>query len=420
MGNDVEQANYVVVGGGVGALNAVKGILKREPQASVVMISDDRLPPYDLPALSKEFLKSEKGIDDIVYEGAESLRARGLDLRLNSRATKLDAERRILTLEDGEEIAFHKCFLSTGARPIHLPVPGSELPEVFYLRTADDALRIVSAAKRGARAVIVGAGFIGLEAAASLVIMGLDVTVVEAMTRVWPRFADEILASFVQVHCERHGITFRLDETVVKIRGQSHVEGVATASGKMLGADLVCVGVGIRPNIELAADAGLLVDNGIRVNQYMQTSNPDIYAGGDAANYIDPISGRRRRSEHWGHAEYSGQIAGANMTGAEMAYDFVSYVWSDLFDLHLEAAGDEAHFDDLVVRGSIDAGAFVMLYLKEGKLVSYTAVNGNPKEFVPLRRLIRSARDIRDKRAQLSDPQVNMRALVADTLSVSC
>jgi NADPH-dependent 2,4-dienoyl-CoA reductase/sulfur reductase-like enzyme len=252
--------------------------------------------------------------------------------------------------------------------------------------------------------VIVGAGFIGLELAASLTQKGVRVAVVEAAPRVWARFADPALATFFQDYCARKGIAFYTGEKVSEIRGGSRPSAVVTMAGRELPCDFVCVGVGIVPNVELAREAGLAVDNGIVVNEFLQSSHADIYAAGDVAAYLDPVFGKRRRVEHWGHAEYSGQLAGRNMAGARDPYDLLTYVWSDVFDLHLEFAGDESEHDVVLLRGRQEDGAFTVLYLREGALRAYFAVNADPKELPILQRLIRTGAILDGREEQLRDP----------------
>jgi 3-phenylpropionate/trans-cinnamate dioxygenase ferredoxin reductase subunit len=408
----VDRVKYLLVGAGVGSFNAAKRIIKADADACIAMVGKQRVPPYDLPPLSKEFLRGTKSEAQIIYESEDRLRQLGVDLRLSTRVLKLDAEQRIVTLDKGGPIQFEKAFLSPGAQPIPLSAVGAHLPGVHYLRTLDDAAGIIADASASRRAVIVGAGFIGLEVAASLVTMGLDVTVVEAMSRVWPRFADDALAVHVQQHCERNGVKFRLGEMVLEVRGDARAREVITASGAVLPADLICVGIGVRPNIKLAAEAGLRIDNGIWVDDRMRTSAAGIFAGGDAVNYPDPITGNRRRAEHWGHAEYCGQIAGMNMAGGDAKYEFISYVWSDIFDLHLEAAGERGDHDEVVVRGNMASGNFLVLYLKDGALLAYTGVNADPREFTALRRLIRSRQNLNAHLVELANPDINLRTFI--------
>jgi 3-phenylpropionate/trans-cinnamate dioxygenase ferredoxin reductase subunit len=325
--------------------------------------------------------------------------------------TEINVAQSQVTLSDGETIRFEKLLLAPGTRPRRINAPGSELPGVHYVRTIADSRGLAAESLPGRRAVIVGAGFIGLEVAASLIQMGLSVTVVEALPEIWPRFADARLAAFVRQYCEAKGVKFLNGELVEEIVGPDRARGVRLASGISLSCDLVCIGVGVVPNVEIARQAGLEVDNGIVVDRKMQTSHPGIFAAGDVANYPDPVAGRRRRAEHWGHAEYSGQIAGANMSGGSIDYEFVSYVWSDIFDLHIEAAGDEGSPETVIARGAMNPSGFTMLYLRGGRLASYCGVNSNPKEFPILRRLIRTGTSLIGKQAELADPQYPLRTL---------
>jgi NADPH-dependent 2,4-dienoyl-CoA reductase/sulfur reductase-like enzyme len=250
-----------------------------------------------------------------------------------------------------------------------------------------------------------------MELAASLTQRGVQVTVLEAHSHVWSRFADSTLAGFFQDYCTKKGITFLTSERAAEIRGKGRPTSVITQSGKELPCDVVCIGVGIVPNVELAQQAGLAVDNGVVVNEYLQSSHPDIYAAGDVANYLDPIFGKRRRVEHWGHAEYCGQLAGQNMAGAQNKYDLLTYVWSDIFDLHLEFAGDESEHDQVLLRGTMQEKSFTVLYLKRHVLRAYFAINTGPAEFGMLQRLIRQKRDLTGREEQLQDPRFAIKGI---------
>lgn len=199
---------------------------------------------------------------------------------------------------------------------------------------------------------------------------------------------------------------------MLEVRGAGRVSSVKTQSGKEFPCDLVCIGAGIVPNVELAQQAGLAVDNGIVVNEYLQSSHPDIYAAGDVANYPDPFFNKRRRVEHWGHAEYCGQLAGQNMAGGQSPYGLLTYVWSDIFDLHLECAGDESEHDQILLRGQVQEMAFTALYLKKKVLKAYFAINTSAKEFPSLQRLIKHKKDLTGKEAQLQDPSVPIKSLL--------
>ena len=405
--------DFLLIGGGVAAYSAAKRIRKLKPGARVVMVSEDELPPYDLPPLSKEYLRGDKSEADIIYPALETTKLNPIDIVLKVSVTALDADSKTVTLSSGETIRFDKALLATGGTPIKLPVPGAELPGVFVLRTAADARAISAAATPGARAVVVGAGFIGVEIAASLTRLGVQVTVIEALDRLMSRSADPVVATAVQSACEARGVRFLLNQMVSGVKGSGKAEGVLTAGGDLTPCDLVVVGIGIRPNVELARQAGLAVDNGIIVDAGMRTSAPDIFAAGDAINYPDPIAGRRIRAEHWGHAEYSGLLAGQNMAGEDKSYDFMNYAWSDVFDLHIETAGHLAGYDQAVVRGDPDGTSFTSLYLKDAKLVAYCAVNVKPVEFAALRRLIRGGQSLAGKLKELADPAQPVKALLS-------
>jgi NADPH-dependent 2,4-dienoyl-CoA reductase/sulfur reductase-like enzyme len=301
---------------------------------------------------------------------------------------------------------------ATGGRPVSLSIPGAHLPRVHNLRRLEDAVAIAEEATPGTRAVLIGAGFIGMEVAASLTQRGVHTTVIEAQTHIWPRFADATLAGAIQDYCRKKGVTIRTQDQVIEIRGSDHVSSVMLKSGDSLPCDFVVIGVGIMPNVELAQQAGLAVDNGIVVNEYLQSSYPDVYAAGDVANYVDPIFSKRRRVEHWGHAEYCGQLAGQNMAGTRNPYDLLTYVWSDLFDLHLEFAGDERDNDQIIRRGDLKDKSFIIFYLKQHVMTAYFAINAAAKDFPPLQRLIKQHRDLREKESQLQDPTVPLKSIL--------
>ncbi len=403
---------YLLIGGGLTASRAADQIRKRDSDGSITIVTDEPYAPYDRPPLSKELLRKERKPEELLYHPVESLASQNIDLLTGASVHALDLDRRIAHVEPGPDLPFEKALLATGGRPVHLGVPGEELAGVHYLRTLDDANAIIADAEGAERAVIIGAGFIGLEAAASLTELGLRVTVIEMASRVWPRFADPVVADFFQSYCSDRGITFQTGEVASRITGDDRVASVVTSSSGEYDCDLVLVSVGIQPNIELAERAGLRVDDGIVVDSHMRTSNEHVFAAGDVIDYNDPVFDRRRRVEHWGHAEHSGQIAGMNMAGDATEYDMLSYVWSDVFDLHLEFAGDEAEHDRTLLRGNLENGSFTQLYFVKDRLTAYFSVNGPRKEFLPLQKLIRRRLDLRGRDAELANPEQSLRDLL--------
>jgi NADPH-dependent 2,4-dienoyl-CoA reductase/sulfur reductase-like enzyme len=400
------ECDFLLIGGGVGAYNAAKRLRRKAPDARVVLVSRDPLPPYHLPPLSKEVVRGEMTRDDLIYPVLE-----GVDQHLSTTVTALHANLSVAETDTGDRFSFRAALLATGSSPIILGLPGSMLPQVHYLRTAADAFGIEAQAVAGRRAVVVGAGFIGMELAASLQSRGVHVTVLEAGDRIWPRLDDVALSRFVAARCTAEGIDVRLGEIVVGIEGSTRVTGVRTEAGATVSCDFVCIGVGARPNVGLAVEAGIACEDGILVDAYMQTSAPGIYAVGDVARYPDAHAGRHLRAEHWGHAEYGGQIAAMNMLGEPTAFSHLPYVWSDVFDLHVESAGYVQDHDLMVVRGDDHERRLTHLYFRDNALVGYTAVNGDQSEFPAYRRLIRS-RSALDQPSVLANPAVQARTLL--------
>lgn len=402
---------YLLIGGGLASAEAAKQVRRVDAEGSIALVSEERLLPYNRPPLSKEYLRGE-ATEALEFASAADYEELRVTTVLGSAVTSLDAAASTATLDNGEVYSYEQALLATGGSPVSLPVPGADLAGVYYLRDAGDADAIGAAAKEAKRAVVVGAGFIGLETAASLRQMGLDVTVVEMADAIWPRFADRNLAAHVQKLSEARGVEFLMGSPVEGFAGDRGRVSAVLAGGTSVACDLAVVGVGIRPNTGLAEGAGLEVDSGIVVDEQMRTSAPNVFAAGDVANYHDPIFEKRRRVEHWGHAEYSGQVAGANMAGEEMRYDLLTYVWSDIFDLHLEAAGDEGESDTSVVRGDMEAGSFTVLYLKDDRMTAYFSVNTPAREFPVFQRLIRRKKDLGGRLGDLRNPEFNVRELL--------
>ncbi len=406
------KTTYLLIGGGLACMQAAKLVRMKDPDGAVTLVAKEPHLPYDRPPLSKEFLRGEKEASQLFYEPDTFFEESRIDTILGDQVVSMDVGAREVALAGGRKITFDKALIATGGEPIRLDLPGAELDGVFYLRSIDDARAIAERAAPGRKAVVIGGGFIGIETAASLTALGVEATVVEAQPHIWPRFLDPSLAAFVREHCEGKGVRFVTGEVATRIVGSTDVAGVVTTSGRELPCDFICVGVGIRPETRLAEEAGLEVDDGIVVDHNLQTSQPGIYAAGDVANYPDPVFGKRRRIEHWGHAEYGGQVAGLNMTGDKRSYDLLSYVWSDVFDLHVEFAGDESERDRVLVRGTAGRPPITVLYLQDDRLTAYFAINSNSREYSRLQRLIRAKTDLAGKDRALEDPAFDLKTLL--------
>jgi 3-phenylpropionate/trans-cinnamate dioxygenase ferredoxin reductase component len=403
----MEKTRFLLVGGGMAAVSAAKQLALCEPQASISIVNNEVHPPYDRPPLSKGFLAGRVTLRDLEYVGLDELP----NLRIrNDHVVGLDPPAHTATLLSGGTVAFERCLIATGGRPRRLNVPGTNLQGVHLFRTASDAEALRREAEPGRRCVIVGAGFIGLELAASLTQVGLSVHVLEGRLSVWPQFGDSELSAVLRRLCEARGVIFHLGSFVSELRGSARVSSVLLSSGLELPCDLVVLCIGIEPNIELAHEAGISVENGIIVDDRFQTSVEHVYAAGDVCNFIDTFAGIRRRVEHWGHAECSGQVAGRNMAGVPTAYTLLNYVWSDIFDARIDYAGYHFNCEERVVRGALGEKRSCIFYLRRRAVVAYCAFNASQRDLAVYNRLIKSAVNVSPDR--LSDPATELVRLI--------
>lgn len=409
----MERFDYLIVGGGLGAASAVDGIRERDPHGTICILADEGEPPYHRPPLSKEYLRTPAAGRDMLHvkpQGWFESEA-GVTLRTGVRATLLDPRERIVTTAGGEQMGGERLLLATGGRPRRPVVPGSDLERVFTLRTVEDSEAIRGAARQAEHALLVGAGFIGMELAASLVEMEVAPLVVEVQERVWTALLPPPLSDFVRSYFEERGATFRLGTEVRELRGGDRVERAALSDDTEVPCDLVVIGVGIDPNQELAAEAGLAVHDGIVVDRYGETSHGHIYATGDVARFPDPVFGDSCRVEHWDHAKTHGRFVGRNMAGDREAYDHLSYFFSDVFDLSLNVFGRPALADRVLVRGQIGAGKAVVFCAAEGRLCGSIAINA-PDTLEECRELVRRRTPLEDLEGEAGNSASELGELV--------
>ncbi len=403
-----KSCDYLIIGSGIAGYNALKELLQLKPNSKIIMVSSDKYYPYDRPPLSKDYLRGEMAREKLFFESEDFYKRGNLDVVLNRSVERIDTDSKEAVLNDGSVISFDRALIASGGRPRRLSVPGGE--NALYLRTLDDCDGIREVASRSRNALIIGAGFIGVEVASSLTTLGVRTTVVEVMPYIWNTFVDEKVSMVIRQYLEGKGISFILNESVREIQGKAAI----TSGGKRLEADMFLIAVGIVPNVEVAQKSGIQVDNGIIVNEYLETSAKDIYAAGDIANIFDPREGRRKRIEHWNNAEYTGKLAARNMAGNREAYNFISSIWSDIFDIHIESAGETRNYDEYVIRGRFnsDNPNFNVIYLKGGIVKGYVAINRDYGELEVLNKLIKEGKDVSNKKNSLADEGFDLKELL--------
>jgi 3-phenylpropionate/trans-cinnamate dioxygenase ferredoxin reductase subunit len=401
----VREVEFVIVGGGVAAAKAAEGVRAAGGEGTGVVVAAEPELPYERPPLSKEFLRGEAGRETTRTHDETWYRDNDVELLLATRASTLDPATRTVTTEVGDQLRYGGLVLATGAQPVRLGLPGEDLEGVYYLRTVDDAERLRAAISRAESMVIIGGGFIGAEVAASATQMDTRVTLLELADTLWTRAVGPEMGGFFEAFLRDRGVHVRTRTRAERLEGGESVQAVVLTDGTRLHADLVVIGVGVRPDTELAERAGLPVDDGILVDQHLRAAD-GIWAAGDVANADHPLFGRIR-IEHWAEALNQGLLAGRNLAGAGERYDRVPYFFSDQFDLSLSYLGHVREWDELVVRGSreVEQPKFVAWYLREGTPRAALIVNDGDAED-PVRAVIRRAQPVGSER--LADQTVEL------------
>ncbi|SHN64167.1 NAD(P)/FAD-dependent oxidoreductase [Erythrobacter sanguineus] len=409
-----DHADVVIVGTGHGGAQAAIALRQQGHEGSILMVGRDAVPPYERPPLSKEYLAGDKGFERIMIRPEKFWADKGIDLKLGAAVTRIDAAAHRITLSDGSALTYRKLIWSGGGDPRRLPVAGAVLPSVFYVRDKSDADAMMAALAAGARrAVVIGGGYIGLEAAAVLRKLGCEVTLVEMLPRLLARVAGEELSSFYADEHRRQGVDVRLGEGVRAVLGEDagKVTGVALESGEELPCDMVVVGIGIVPAVAPLIAAGAAGSNGVDVDFCCRTTLDDIYAIGDCAAHANPFADNaviRLESVQNAH-DMANTVAKAIM-GEKEAYNALPWFWSNQYDLKLQTAGLSLGFDQTVLRGDPEARKFTVVYLKDGKPIAFDCV-GTMKDYVQARKLLESMPGRIDP-ALLADPDVALKDLI--------
>jgi NADPH-dependent 2,4-dienoyl-CoA reductase/sulfur reductase-like enzyme len=360
----------VIVGGGAAGFAAAELLRRLGYGGDVTMLSSDDAPPVDRPNLSKDYLAGSAPEDWVPLRSETFYPESKIGLRLSTNVEAINVKAGEVVLGDGKTVPYDRLLLATGAEPVKLPIPGTDQPHVHTLRSFADCRAIIALASNAKRAIVIGASFIGLEAAAALRARDIEVHVVAPEQRPMERILGPDMGDFVRALHEEHGVIFHLGDTVAVIDGRK----ATLKSGRVLEADLIVVGVGVRPRLGLAEQAGLTIDRGVTVNAYLETSTPGIYAAGDIARWPDPHSGENIRVEHWVVAERQGQTAARNMLGLRVAFDAVPFFWSQHYDVPINYVGHAEKWDEIAIDGDIKGRDCVLRYKGNGRVLAVASI----------------------------------------------
>jgi 3-phenylpropionate/trans-cinnamate dioxygenase ferredoxin reductase subunit len=406
------EQTFVIVGASLAGAKAAQTLREEGFGGRLLLVGDETERPYERPPLSKGYLLGKQERAKIYVHDAGWYGENSVELLLGRQVTRLDRGQHEIHLDGGDRVPYTKALLTTGASPRRLDAPGADLEGVLYLRRVGDSERLRETISAGGRVVVVGAGWIGLETAAAAAEYGCEVTVVEPQEApLLGALGPQMGGFFAAVHRE-HGVDMRLGHQVTAVRaGDGRVSQVVVDDGTTLAADAVIVGVGARPNTELAEQAGLAVDNGVLVDQSLRTDDVDVFAAGDVARAFNPLYDRQIRVEHWANALNSGPAAARAMLGQQVVYDRIPYFFTDQYDVGMEFAGWFAPggYDEVVTRGDVDGKAFHAFWLTGGRVVAGMHVNLWDEDVGPLQELIRAGAPV--DRSRLTDASVPLAEL---------
>ncbi|GAA6150880.1 NAD(P)/FAD-dependent oxidoreductase [Pseudoteredinibacter isoporae] len=406
----------VIVGASHAAAQLIASLRQQGWTGPITLVGEETLLPYQRPPLSKAFLSGELSEEKLFIRPSQAYDKLDVDVKLGVKVQHINREHKQLQLSNGEQLSYDKLALCTGARPRPLPLAGAELPQVHYLRNAEDSKHIQHQLKAGCRVVIIGGGYIGLETAASLHKLGADVTVLEAAERILQRVTAPEVSHFYRHKHQREGVCIYENTQLECIKGEHKVDAVVTSDGREFPADMVIVGIGVVPNIELAEAAGLSTDNGIVVDEQGRSSDMDIFAAGDCCAYPHPKLKQMVRLESVPSANDTARIIAATLCNKPAPNIEHPWFWSDQYDVKLQIAGVNMAYSEYVLRGQPDEEQFSVWYFREGQLIAADCIN-RPKDFMAAKQVLKLKIPLTAE--QLANETVELKTLIEECLEKS-
>ena len=401
--------NLVIIGTGQSAAQCALTLRRNMFKDNITMIGEEKHLPYQRPPLSKEFLSGEVSLERVFMKSKEFFDQNDVTIFTSTPVISIDRNKKILSLSNQEDLTYNKLVIATGSRVRKLNVEGSSLKNISYLRSIEDANRLKEYFKFGKKLVIVGAGYVGLEVAATAVKKGINVTLIEMENRIMSRTVDPVISKYFDSLHRQNGVEIFLEAALEKFEGKDAVERVICSNGQIIEADGVLIGVGILPNQELAESAGLNCNNGILVDEFGRTEDTSIFACGDCTNHPNTYLNKNLRLESVHNALEQAKTVAMSLLGKQEKYNQVPWFWSDQYDKKLQIVGFSDDHDELVIRGSIEEDNFMLFFLKEGKLIAVNAVN-NPKEFLICKKLVANRQKISSD--AISNQSVDLKELL--------
>lgn len=395
--------DYLLIGGGLASASAAESLRREGAKGTIALISAEDILPYHRPPLSKKFLINDMTSEKLLVYNKSFYKNHKIKVLLGTRVINLYPKEKIVETDNQGSIRYQKLLIATGSRINKLTVPGSDLHGIYYLRTFSDAEAIKRATSYSRKAVVVGSGFIGMELASAFRREGIQTTIISKGENIFEGLDSQEISTFFESYYKKQGVEIVLGDTVKEFQGTHHVNGVLTTKGMFMPCDIVAVGIGVTPDTGFLETSGILLNDGIVVDEYMQTNYNEIFAAGDVTRFYDTVFGQYRRVEHWDNAAKQGKIAAKNMLGSKVYYNEVSYFFSDVFDLSFGFLGYTKDTNERIIRGSFTDQSFTVYYLRDGILSGAFLLNRPNSEEEVARNLIQNRANLENNKTELPE-----------------